>query len=370
MPAGDRDLHRAAARLAERLPESLAGLARLAYNYHWSWQPGGAELFARVDPRALGAGRRQPGAAAPGGRRRRRSSAPPPTASSRELIARGARALDAELARAGARRRRSAPERPVAFMCAEYAVHASLPIYSGGLGALAGDFLKQASDDALPLVAVGLLYRQGFFRQRVDAAGRQHEYWVDSDPERLPAALVTGEDGEPDHRHRCRSTSEVVHAQIWRVDVGRVPLYLLDSDRPENTPLARWTAARLYIGDPDVRLAQYLLLGVGGMRALEAMGIDPGLLHLNEGHPAFASLELARRELAAGATHRRGARAGAPARRLHDPHAGARRQRHLPGRAARARSPARSREEAGTRRRRASWRSAARSPRRTASRSG
>ena len=115
----------------------------------------------------------------------------------------------------------------------------SLPIYSGGLGALAGDLLKEASDRAVPMVAVGLMYRKGYFRQRIDAAGWQHEYWIDTDPERLPAALVTGADGAP-------LTIEVpiydadVTAQIWRVDVGRVPLFLLDTDCPENAAAQRW----------------------------------------------------------------------------------------------------------------------------------
>ena len=123
----------------------------------------------------------------------------------------------------------------MAFLCAEYGVHVSMPIYSGGLGALAGDLLKEASDRGVPLVAVGLMYRKGYFRQRIDAGGWQHEYWVDTDPERLPAALVTGADDRP-------LTIEVpiydadVTAQIWRVDVGRVPLFLLDTDRPENGP--------------------------------------------------------------------------------------------------------------------------------------
>jgi glycogen phosphorylase len=297
VPTGDRDLRRAAAQLADCLPEPLAGLATLAYNYHWCWQPGGAELFARVD-------RARWGRVAANPVRLLQEAAPAAIEAAaadgelRELVAGALDRLGAELARP------SPPgpvsdERPAAFLCAEYAVHGSLPIYSGGLGALAGDILKQASDDALPLVAVGLLYRQGFFRQRIDAGGRQHEYWIDSDPERLPAALVTGDDGAP-ITVAVPIGDERVVVQVWRVDVGRVPLYLLDADRPENTPLARWASARLYIGDPDVRLAQYLLLGVGGMRALEAMGIAPGRLHLNEGHPAFAALELARRRAADG----------------------------------------------------------------------
>jgi starch phosphorylase len=192
------------------------------------------------------------------------------------------------------------PERPVAFFCAEYGIHASLPIYSGGLGALAGDILKEASDRALPLVAVGLLYHQGYFRQRIDASGWQHESWVPTDPERQPAALVRGDDGEPLEVTVPVGDEDVV-AQVWRVEVGRVPLFLLDADRPENSGVARWISSRLYTGTRDMRLAQYALLGVGGMRALRAMGIDPSVVHLNEGHAAFASLELARGEVATGA---------------------------------------------------------------------
>ena len=146
----------------------------------------------------------------------------------------------------------------------------------------------------MPLVGVGLMYRKGYFRQRVDAGGWQHEYWIDTDPERLPAAMVTGADGTP-------MTIEVpiydrsVKARIWRVDVGRVPLFLLDTDVPDNAVLDRWITARLYDSDEHTRLAQYVLLGVGGIRALRALGIEPAVIHLNEGHAALAPVELARR---------------------------------------------------------------------------
>ncbi len=151
----------------------------------------------------------------------------------------------------------------------------------------------------LPLVAVGLMYRKGYFRQRIDAGGWQHEYWIDTDPERLPAALVTGADEQPvmitvpiyDHE---------VSAQIWRVDVGRVPLFLLDTDIPQNGPLERWITARLYDADQDTRLSQYVLLGVGGIRALRALGVEPGVVHLNEGHAALAPVELAAPDLRSG----------------------------------------------------------------------
>ena len=300
MGRGADDVRRTADELASRLPEPLAPLARMAYNYRWSWLPGGADLFAAIAPHRWELCGHNPvrllqevsvtvleRAAADG-----------------ELLARigeAERAIADDLARPPADGPVD-PERPVAFFCAEYGVHPSLPIYSGGLGALAGDILKEASDRALPLVAVGLMYQQGYFRQRIDATGWQHEYWVDTDPDRLPAALVCDDDGRP-LTVTVPIHGEDVVAQIWRVDVGRVPLYLLDAERPENSRLARWISYQLYVGDPVTRLAQYLLLGVGGMRALRALGIEPGVVHLNEGHAAFVSLELGDADRTVFTTH-------------------------------------------------------------------
>jgi starch phosphorylase len=287
VPTGQHDLQRAADALATRLPEPLGVLARLAYNYRWSWAPDGHALFSAVDPdRWVRCGENPVRLLQETGAERLAHAA-----ADEALIAR-ATALDAlvsdDLA-APARPGPATPERPVAFFCAEYGVHASLPVYSGGLGALAGDILKEASDRKLPLVAVGLLYRQGYFRQRIDGWGWQHEYWVDTDPDRLPAALVTGDDGAP-LTITVPIRDLTVTAQVWRVDVGRVPLFLLDAARPENDRVARWITSRLYVPDHDMRLAQYVLLGAGGARALAAMGIEPGIVHLNEGHAAFASL--------------------------------------------------------------------------------
>ena len=126
-------------------------------------------------------------------------------------------------------------DRPVAFLCAEFGVHVSLPIYSGGLGALAGDLLKEASDRAIPMVAVGLMYRKGYFRQRIDAAGWQHEYWIDTDPQRLPAARITTDGGTP-VTVEIPIYDSTVAAHVWRIDVGRVPLFLLDTDISRNGP--------------------------------------------------------------------------------------------------------------------------------------
>jgi starch phosphorylase len=181
-------------------------------------------------------------------------------------------------------------ERPVAFFCAEFGVHRSLPIYGGGLGALAGDILKGASDRALPMVGVGILYRQGYFHQRVDTSGWQHEYWYETDPERRPAVNVTADDGRP-ITVEVPIWGERVAVHVWRVDVGRVPLFLLDTAVGDNTPKQRFISSRLYEGNREVRLAQYALLGVGGIRVLRALGIQPSVVHLNEGHPALATLE-------------------------------------------------------------------------------
>ena len=200
-----------------------------------------------------------------------------------------------------------APERPIAFFCAEYGVHHSLPVYSGGLGALAGDLVKEASDQALPLVAVGLLYRQGYFRQRLDASGWQQEYWIDIDPERLPdgAGARSGWRAADDHGsdpwERGPRADLAGRGRSGAVVPARC-------HRPENGLLERWITSQLYVGDPVTRLSQYVLLGVGGVRALAAMGIEPALVHLNEGHAAFAVLELARAEVARGLLGRGGAR--------------------------------------------------------------
>lgn len=298
MATGRKDLDRAAEALVARVPTALAPFARAAYNLRWSWTPDGAAAFAAIDPKRFLLCGENPV--------RLLTEAPlaalERAAEDAGLVARGQAleaAIRADLERPDAPAGPATPERPVAFFCAEYGIHASLPIYSGGLGALAGDILKEASDRALPLVAVGLLYHQGYFRQRIDASGWQHESWVQTDPERQPAALVTGEDGAPLTVTVPVGDEDVV-AQVWRVDVGRVPLFLLDAARPENGAVAQWISSRLYTGGRDLRLAQYALLGVGGMRALAALGVDPAVVHLNEGHAAFASLELARTELRDG----------------------------------------------------------------------
>ncbi|MEO8076755.1 MAG: alpha-glucan family phosphorylase, partial [Acidobacteriota bacterium] len=180
--------------------------------------------------------------------------------------------------------------RPVAYFSAEFGLHESLPIYSGGLGILAGDHIKSASDLGIPLVGVGLYYDQGYFTQRLDRDGWQHEDYLDVDSRRLPIELAV-RNGVP-VVVEIATRAATIAARVWSLAVGRNTLLLLDSNVEGNQPEDRELTARLYGGDARVRIRQELLLGVGGVRALAAMGITPGVVHLNEGHSAFAVLEL------------------------------------------------------------------------------
>lgn len=300
MTTGDRSTSRAVAALAELLPEPLEPLARIAYNYWWSWAPGGEAVFADLAPEEWRLARHNPvrllteaphsaleAAAADAGYIRR--------------VADLATRLEEALAAGTAPSSPTTADRPVAFLCAEFGVHRSLPIYSGGLGVLAGDILKAASDRRLPMVAVGLMYRSGYFHQRLDRTGWQHEYWTEIDPAALPAVLVTDEADEPlEVPVPVWGTEVPMH--LWRVEVGRVPLYLLDADAADNGAVERWITSRLYESSRAIRLAQYAALGIGGVRALRAVGVDPGVIHLNEGHAALAILETAAELVDAGQT--------------------------------------------------------------------
>jgi starch phosphorylase len=290
------DLERRVAALAGRLVDGLKPLAGVAYNYRWSWLPDGAEVFHDISPHRWLLSGQNPV--------RFLMDLWPSTQQAVEedeaLTAR-VRSLADRVAADLARPDDPRPGVPgtVAFFCSEFGFHASLPIYSGGLGVLAGDILKEASDQALPMVGVGLFYSRGYFRQRIDRTGRQIEYWLTNDGHSLPISRVTEEDGQLLRLSVDLFGTELAF-QVWRVNVGRIPLYLLDADVRQNDAVQRWTTARLYEGNRAVRLAQYGLLGVGGIRALRALGIDPAVVHLNEGHPAPAALELAAEEVERG----------------------------------------------------------------------
>jgi starch phosphorylase len=193
----------------------------------------------------------------------------------------------------GSRRAGILRPRPVAYFSAEFGLHESIPIYSGGLGLLAGDHIKSASDLGLPLVGIGLFYGQGYFRQRLDRAGWQQEEYLQTDVSQLPMETAIGSNGEP-VMVQIETRSDSIRARVWRLKVGRCDLFLLDSNVPGNAPEDRDLTSRLYGGDARVRIRQELLLGVGGFRALKAMAVTPGVLHLNEGHSTFAVLEAIR----------------------------------------------------------------------------
>jgi glycogen phosphorylase len=185
--------------------------------------------------------------------------------------------------------------RPVAYFSAEFGIHESLPIYSGGLGILAGDHVKSASDLGIPLIGVGLYYDQGYFRQRLDLNGWQHEDYITVDHRALPIRPAISR-GAP-VTVSVETRTGTIGARVWQLAVGRNTLFLLDSDVDGNQPEDRELTARLYGGDDRIRIRQELLLGVGGIRALSAIGISPGVVHLNEGHSAFAALELVRERM-------------------------------------------------------------------------
>jgi glycogen phosphorylase len=295
---GSEDVDRRVAALSDRLVESLKPLARVAYNYRWSWHPDGAAVFRDINAFRWERSGRNPV--------RFLNDLWPTTQVAAErdadLVSRIqalAESVDADLRRPD--RPRPGIDGPVAFLCSEYGIHASMPLYSGGLGVLAGDIVKEASDQALPMVGIGLFYGRGYFRQRLDVHGRQQEYWLANEQHGLPVARVTTLEGAPLRLSVPLFGADLVF-QIWRMEVGRVPLLLLDTDVPENDPVQRWTTGRLYEASRAVRLAQYGLLGLGGVRVLRALDIRPTVLHLNEGHPALAALELAAEEVASGAS--------------------------------------------------------------------
>jgi starch phosphorylase len=274
------------------LPPNVSSLDAIARNFYWSWQPDGAALFRDLDPDLWTACEQNP----------------------RVLLKQVSdlrlwqRAADADyVARVGRfneRFNRYLNERTgevdtngrIAYFCAEYGVHNSLPNYSGGLGILAGDHLKSASDLDLPLTAIGLLYRFGYFRQNVRHDGWQEEGYNDVFRSELALTPVYNADGA-----RVKISIHIrereVFAQAWLANVGRISLYLLDTNLPENSDIDRLITGHLYGGDVETRIVQEKVLGIGGVRLLRKLGIDPDVFHLNEGHSAFLTLELAREYL-------------------------------------------------------------------------
>jgi len=272
-------------------------LTTIAQNMWWSWDPDMTTLFRELDPvlwRLLDSNPVAQLRQIPIDKLEERAS----ELALHSRINYGYRRMQEYLASKstwGARNAGVLWARPVAYFSAEFGIHESLPIYSGGLGILAGDHIKSASDLGLPLVAVGLYYDQGYFRQRLDINGWQHEEYITLDHRELPIRPALS-NGDPVIVSIDTRIGPLL-ARVWQVSVGRTTLFLLDSNVEGNRPEDRELTSRLYGGDQRIRIRQELLLGVGGMRALRAMNISPGVLHLNEGHSAFASLEVIRQRM-------------------------------------------------------------------------
>ena len=275
-----------------KLPANIRALEKIAQNYWWTWSAEGSYLFRGLDSQLWEEVEQNPRLLL-----QKISDfhlaqrACDPFYAAR--VARIERQFD-EYVTAGQKSfGRITRENPVAYFCAEYGVHNSLPLYSGGLGILAGDHLKSASDLQLPLVAVGLFYRFGYFRQRLTPDGYQMEDYQESVPAHLSLQPVLDDAGER-LRISLKMRGREVYAQAWLASVGRIKLYLLDTNIQENNEIDRLITGHLYGGDKETRVVQEMLLGIGGVRLLRALKIEPSVFHLNEGHSAFLTLELAR----------------------------------------------------------------------------
>lgn len=283
------------------LPPRIEGLATLATNLWWSWSPDARMVFRKVDEPLWHLTKHNPLALL----KRVDPARLADCASDPGFLSVYDRLMDT------ARRALGSPEtwfqrrypelagRPVAYFCAEFGLHNSVPIYSGGLGILAGDHLKTASDLGLPLVGVGLFYTKGYFDQRLRLDGWQEDSDVRFDVETTPLERVPGPGGEP-WLAVVPTFGRPVHVGAWRLLVGRVPVYLLDTNLEQNDPADRDLSGKLYAGGPDMRLRQEWILGVGGVRVLRAAGIDPAAWHANEGHAAFMLIERLRELVVTG----------------------------------------------------------------------
>lgn len=280
--------------VANALPEPLRRLGDLCRNLYWTWNPIIAGFLRSIDPELWHRTNHHPLRVLQlvGQDRLDRLAADPTfLAHYQDAVDQ----LDHYLAGRGwYGKRRPEGTETIAYFSAEFGLHESVPLYSGGLGVLSGDHTKSASDLGLPLVCVGLMYQMGYFRQRLGLDGTQLESYDFNDPSILPTVEMLGPDRRP-LRIVLDYPLGPVSARIWRMDVGRVPLYLLDTNIPENSvPVYRDIADYLYGGDQETRIMQEIMLGIGGMRALRALGINPVLTHSNEGHSAFLMLERAR----------------------------------------------------------------------------
>lgn len=287
--------------LEPSLPPAISGLHRLAYNLYWAWDPAAEDLFLRIDPDGFPV-HRNPVLAL--------QSRPSLDGLVRDetfmaayarIVARFQRYLETPEPRWLPADAPAPADGAIAYFCSEFGLHECLPIYAGGLGVLAGDQCKTASDLSMPFVGVGLLYRRGYFRQSVDAEGDQDHTYPPIDPRQLPVLRVAHPRRGDPLKVAVEFPDRIVQCAVWVVHVGRIPLLLLDTNIEENSLADRPITGNLYSRGREMRLHQEILLGVGGVRTLRALGIVPAAWHLNEGHSALALLERVREVSSAGA---------------------------------------------------------------------
>ena len=277
--------------IRNRLPERLHRLADLAGNLWWSWEPKLRKVFRTLDYPLWQATAHNPVAMLYQIEPERLEAAandPDYLALLDEAVASFDRAMDDHLW--FPEQYPELADQPIAYFSAEFGIHTALPIYSGGLGVLAGDHCKEASDLGLPLVGTGFLYNEGYFRQRVPASGWQEAIYERFNHDQSPIQLVHDQGGNP-LRIDVPVGERDVAIRVWHVQLGRTPLYLMDADVDGNAPWDRRLTARLYGGDQETRIQQEIILGLGGVRLLQALGVEPSVWHLNEGHSAFLGFE-------------------------------------------------------------------------------
>jgi starch phosphorylase len=285
------------------LPERIGRLGELAYNLWWTWTPGAQDLFARIEPTLWENLAHNPILFLRQVQNKYLEAAAQ-NLNYAELYDRILSNFDEYMRSENIWFMNQYPDngkQPIAYFSTEFGLHETLPMYAGGLGILAGDHLKEASDLGLPLLAVGFIYTQGYFFQHISEDGWQESRRITLRFEDLPVMPILDEDGQP-MLISVDLPGRTLHARLWEIHVGRVPLYLLDSNVDLNSSADRELTARLYSSDLDSRISQEILLGIGGVRALRMLGYNPVVWHMNEGHSAFLTLERARELVQSGKT--------------------------------------------------------------------
>ena len=286
------------------LPRRIGKLGQLAYNLWWVWNPEGQMLFSQIDKALWDRVNHNPVAFLHKVDRPRLNA----MTNDRyylEYYDRVLRSFDAYIKAEDTWFNHTYPNlsgKQIAYFSFEFGLHESIPVYAGGLGVLAGDHLKEASDLGLPLVAIGFIYNEGYFVQRITEDGWQETRNAVFDFDQMPVIPLSNDDGTP-VTISIELPGRNVTARIWQVQVGRVSLYLLDSNLDQNSPADRQLTARLYSNDLEIRISQEILLGMGGVRALRQLGFSPDVWHMNEGHSAFLSLERVLEYMNAGLTY-------------------------------------------------------------------